>query len=77
MVRRTITLPDSLDTRVREQVGDNESFSAAITRLVEAALERDPEPLAWIGSGQSDDPDLALQLEQVMDELLAAADPGD
>ena len=77
MVRRTITLPDSLDTRVREHVGDNESFSAAITRLVEAALERDSEPLAWIGSGQSGDPDLALHLEEVMEELLAAADLND
>lgn len=77
MVRRTITLPDGLDTRVREHAGDKEPFSAAITRLVEAGLESDPEPLAWIGSGQSDDPDLALQLEEVMEELLAAADPND
>jgi len=75
VVRRTITLPDSLDTRVRERAGANESFSAAITRLVEAGLESDPEPLAWIGSGQSGDPDLALELEEAMDELLAADDP--
>ena len=77
MVRRTITLPNDLDTRVRDAAADGESFSAAVARLIEAGLSGDREPLAWIGSGDSGDPDLALRVEEVLAELGAAADPDD
>jgi hypothetical protein len=77
MVRRTITLPDDLDTRVRAAARDDESFSAAVARLVEAGLAGDREPLAWIGSGDSGDPELAMRVEEVLAELGASADPSD
>ena len=77
MVRRTITLPDDLDARVRAAAGDGESFSAAVARLVEAGLAGDRAPLAWIGSGDSGDPELALRVEEVLAELGAAVDPHD
>jgi len=77
MVRRTVTLPDKLDTRVRDAADDGESFSAAVARLLEAGLSGDRERLAWIGSGDSGDPDLGFRVEEVLAELAAEADPND
>ena len=75
VVRRTVTLPDSLDVRVRAASGDSESFSAAVARLLESGLREGGSPPAWIGSGDSGDPDLALQVERLLAELAAVADP--
>ena len=36
MVRRTVNLPGSVDALVREMAEEGESFSAAVTRLIEA-----------------------------------------
>ena len=36
MARRTINLPEPTETLVRELAHDGESFSAAVTRLIEA-----------------------------------------
>ena len=77
MVRRTITLPDDLDVRVRDAGGERESFSATVARLLETGLAGQGERLAWIGSGDSGDPDLGLRVEEVLDELAAEADPND
>jgi hypothetical protein len=77
MVRRTITLPDELETQVRDAAGEDESFSAAVARLLEAGLSGRSERLAWIGSGDSGDPDLAFRVEEVLDELAAEADVND
>ena len=68
MVRRTVTLPEGLDSRVREVAGEGESFSAAVTRLAS-----DRGRLSWIGSGDSGDPDLALRVGDVLEELVADA----
>jgi plasmid stability protein len=38
MARRTINLPDSTEARVREAAQEGESFSAAVTRMLEAGL---------------------------------------
>ena len=73
MVRRTVTLPEGLDSRVREVAGEGESFSAAVTRLIEAGLASDRGRLSWIGSGDSGDPDLALRVGDVLEELVADA----
>lgn len=77
MVRRTVTLPDGLDTRVRDAAEEGESFSAAVSRLLEAGLSGRRERLAWIGSGDSGDPDLGFRVEEVLEELAAEADPFD
>ena len=39
MVRRTVNLPQSVDELVREVAGEGESFSAAVTRLIEAGAK--------------------------------------
>lgn len=53
-MRRTISLPKATDDLVRESRRDDESYSAALRRLVEAGVRaagsrRRP---AWIGSGE-------------------------
>jgi hypothetical protein len=54
MVRRTVSLPESTDALVRELAAEGESFSAAVTRILEAgaaALESGRYP-SWIGSAE-------------------------
>jgi hypothetical protein len=77
VVRRTITLPEDVEKRVRDAAGEDESFSAAVARLLEAGLSGQGKRLAWIGSGDSGDPDLAFRVEEVLAELAAEADPND
>jgi hypothetical protein len=54
VVRRTVSLPDAVDERIRLAAEEGESYSAAVTRLVEEGLRaeegRGHRP-AWIGSG--------------------------
>jgi hypothetical protein len=77
VVRRTITLPDELDTRVRDAADDRESFSAAVARLIERGLVSTGNRPDWIGSGESDDPELAFKVEEILAELAKSADPND
>jgi hypothetical protein len=54
MVRRTVSLPEALDARVRAAAEEGESYSAAVSRLLDAGLavtEGATRP-AWIGSGE-------------------------
>lgn len=53
MVRRTVSLPDSVDERVRDAAADDESFSAAVTRFLEIGLRatQGRHRPDWIGSG--------------------------
>ena len=77
MVRRTITLPDQLDTRVRDAAEGRESFSAAVARLIERGLADAGSRPDWIGSGEGDDPELAFRVEEILAELAKSADPDD
>jgi hypothetical protein len=77
MVRRTITLPESLDAEVREAAADGESFSAAVSRLLAAGLLAQRDRPSWIGSFDSGDPTLAHRVEEVLAELAREADPND
>jgi hypothetical protein len=77
MVRRTITIPEDIDSRVRDDAGDDESFSAAVVRLIRAGFDHNKAGLSWIGSGDSGDPDLALRVEEILAELAADADVND
>ncbi len=67
MARRTIYLPDAIERLVRDAAGDNESFSAATVRLIEAgarALRRGKWP-AYIGSGEGPE-DLGINAEKYL-----------
>lgn len=77
MVRRTITLPEDIDGRVRDALGEGESFSAAVARLISAGLDDDQPRLAWIGSGDSGDGTLSMRVEEVLAELAGSEDPND
>jgi hypothetical protein len=69
MARRTINLPDFLDREVREVAGDGESFSAAVTRLIEEGLRAIGEGKApsYIGSGEGPR-DLGRNVERYLRE---------
>lgn len=75
VVRRTITLSETLDSRVRETAADGESFSAAVARLLDAGLAGDRPD--WIGSFDSGDGTLSMRVEEILDELARTADPHD
>lgn len=67
MVRRTVSLPESVEERVRKAVEDQESFSAAVARLLEAGLratEGEHRP-QWVGSGDGPE-DLGRRAEQYL-----------
>lgn len=53
MPRRTVSLPESTDALVREIAYEDESFSAAVTRLVEAGARslRGRRPPSYVGVG--------------------------
>ena len=72
MVRRTVTLPDSTDQRVRELAHEGESFSAAVARLLDEgtrAVKTKPMP-SYVGTGDSGLGDLGLNAEKYLDEIL-------
>ena len=77
MVRRTITLPDSLDTQVRDSAQPDESFSAAVARLLEEGLATTTGRPDWIGSAAGDDPTISMRVEEILDEIAMEADPYD
>lgn len=71
MARRTIHIPDGTEALVRELAQEGESFSAAVTRLVEAgasALERGRIP-GYVASGEGPD-DLGRKAEAYLRELV-------
>lgn len=73
MPRRTINLPDSVDSLVRALAHEGESFSAAVTRLIEAGASslggrRRP---SYVGSG--DGPrDLGRRAEAYLEKLVSS-----
>lgn len=73
MVRRTVNLPDVVDEQVREAAGEGESYSAVVTRLLEAgvrATHGKPRP-PWIGSGEGPR-DLARRAEEYLRQPVQA-----
>jgi hypothetical protein len=70
MVRRTVSFPDAVDALVRDLTHENESFSAAVTRLIEAGARsaqarRRPR---YVASGEGP-PDLGRRAEEYLREL--------
>jgi hypothetical protein len=72
MVRKTITLPASTVTYVLEEAREGESFSAAVTRLLdERARSATPRMPSYVGAGEGP-PDLSLRAEEYLRELIDA-----
>ena len=70
MVRRTVSLPDGVDSLVRELAHDGESFSAAVARLVEAGARslQSGKPPRYVASGDGPK-DLGRRAERYLREL--------
>lgn len=67
MVRRTVNVPDAVDEQVRQTAEEGESYSAAVTRLLELGIKasgRRRRP-AWVGSGEGPS-DLGRQAEDYL-----------
>lgn len=72
MVRKTITLPESTVTFVREAAREGESFSATVARLLDE-WARSSETIrmpSYVGTGEGP-PDLSLRAEQYLREAFA------
>ena len=73
MARRTIHIPDGTEALVRELALEGESFSATVTRLIEAGaktLKRGRVP-SYVGSGEGPD-DLGRKAETYLRELVSS-----
>ena len=74
MARRTIHLPEGTEALVRELAREGESFSATVTRLIEAGaktLTRGRMP-GYVASGDGPD-DLGRKAESYLRELVSSA----
>ena len=71
MARRTINLPDCIETDVRELALEGESFSAAVTRLIDEGVRsmRGPRRPSYVGSGEGPE-DLGINAERYLRELV-------
>ena len=73
MVRRTVSLPESVDALVREQAREGESYSATVARLVRqgAASDGRKKRPQYVGSGEGPT-DLGRRAEKYLRELVVA-----
>lgn len=73
MARRTIYLPEGTEALVRQLAEEGESFSGAVTRLIEAgarALKRGRVP-SYVASGDGPD-DLGRKADTYLQELVSS-----
>ena len=73
MARRTINLPESVETIAREAAESGESFSATVSRLIVQGAERTngPKPPSYVGAGEGP-ADLGLKAEHYLRTLVSA-----
>lgn len=73
MVRRTVNLPNSTDALVREMADEGESFSAAVTRLIEAGARslRSGRRPKYVAAGEGPD-DLGRRADEYLRKLAAS-----
>lgn len=73
MVRKTVTLPESTVKLVRASAREGESFSAAVTRLIEegARLATEGKVPSYVGSGEGPG-DLSQRVEEILAQLAVA-----
>ena len=72
VVRRTVTLPETLDQRVRAATGTGESFSAAVARLLQTGLGAAAPRYVGIAEGDADDD--SRRVEELVGEVLDRAE---
>ena len=79
MVRRTVSLPQSTDALVRELAEEGESFSAAVTRLIEAgaAALKGGRRLSYVGSVEGPGDEQGLRAEEILREVFKELDHGE
>ena len=72
MPRRTIYIPESTETLVRDLAEDGESFSAAVTRLIEAgaAATTGKRPPRYVGIAGGPPDELGRRAEEYLRELV-------
>jgi hypothetical protein len=73
VARRTVNLPDSVETIAREAAQRSESFSVTVSRLIVQAAEisRGPKPPRYVGAGEGP-PDLRRAAERYLDRPVVA-----
>ncbi len=71
MARRTVNLPDSIEALARSLAEDGESFSATVSRLIEAGARatRGRRRPSYVGMGEGPE-DLARDAERYLRELV-------
>ena len=72
MIRRTVSIPESVDSLVRRLARDGESYSAALARLIEQgarSMKAGKAPL-YVGSGEGPG-DLSERAEEYLREIFA------
>ena len=74
MPRRTIHIPESTDSLVRELAEEGESFSAAVTRLLEAgaAARAENRVPSYVGIASGPAEELGRNHEKYLKELFSA-----
>jgi hypothetical protein len=70
MPRRTIHISESTEELVRELAGEDESFSAAVTRLIEAgaAATKGRRPPGYVGIASGPPDELGRRAEEYLRE---------
>lgn len=73
MARRTINLPDNVETLAREAAASGESFSATVSRLIVQASQsqRGPRPPRYVAAGEGPS-DLGRAAERYLDQPVSA-----
>jgi hypothetical protein len=73
MARRTIYIPEGTETLVRELALEGESFSATVTRLIEAGAKTHKRARvpSYVGSGEGPD-DLGRKAKDYLRELVSS-----
>ena len=73
MARRTINLPESVETIAREAAESGESFSATVSRLIVQGAEHTngPKPPSYVGAGEGPS-DLGRAAERYLTTLISA-----
>lgn len=74
MPRRTIHIPESTEALVRDAAEEGESFSAAVTRLIEAgaAARAGKRPPRYVGVGHGPPDELGRKAEKYLRELASS-----
>jgi hypothetical protein len=73
VARRTVNLPESVETIAREAAESGESFSATVSRLIVQGAQstRGPKPPRYVGAGEGPS-DLGRAAERYLDQLVSA-----